>query len=70
MTGRVFDRCAHERASPPLDNARSVVVEGDRFGIDGARLATVAGDGAIFLGRLDGTPLFLAEAAFETSPAG
>ena len=62
----MFDRSAHERSSPSRENALSVVVDGDRFGIAGDCLATIESDGAIFLGRLDGTPLFLAEAQTET----
>jgi NAD+ diphosphatase len=62
----MFDRSAHERSSPPRDNALSLVVDGDRFGIDGDRLITIPGEGNIYLGRLDGTPLFLAEAQTET----
>ena len=62
----MFDRAAHERSSPPRENALSLVVDGDRFGIDGDRLAVVAGEGEIYLGRLDGVPLFLAEARTET----
>ncbi len=62
----MFDRAAHERSSPPRENALVLVVDGDRFGIDGDRLAVVAGEGEVYLGRLDGAPLFLAEAQTET----
>lgn len=62
----MFDRAAHERSSPPRENARSLVVDGDRFGVDGERLATVERDGDIYLGRLDGAPLFLGEGRAET----
>jgi NAD+ diphosphatase len=62
----MFDRAGHERSSPPLDHARSLVVDGDRFGVDGDRLLTVDGPGTIYLGRLDDTPLFLKEAPADT----
>ncbi|HEX6101133.1 MAG TPA: NAD(+) diphosphatase [Thermoanaerobaculia bacterium] len=62
----MFDRTAHERSSPPRENARSLVVDGDRFGIDGDRLATAEREGDIYLGRLDGAPLFLAEGQTDT----
>ena len=62
----MFDRAGHERSSPPRENARSVVVDGDRFGVEGDRLLTVDGEGDIYLGRLDGAPLFLTEAPGET----
>jgi NAD+ diphosphatase len=62
----MFDRSAHERSSPPRDNAICIVVHGDRFGVDGDRLITIAGEGAIYLGRLDGAPLFLTEAEAES----
>ncbi|MGZ5433343.1 MAG: NAD(+) diphosphatase [Thermoanaerobaculia bacterium] len=62
----MFDRAAHERTSPPRENALALVVDGDRFGIDGDRLAVVGGEGEIYLGRLDGAPLFLSEAQTET----
>ena len=61
-----FDRAAHERISPLRENARSLLVDGDRFAIDGDRLATVARDGDLYLGRLDGAPLFLAEGHADT----
>ena len=61
-----FDRAAHERISPLRENARSLLVDGDRFAIDGDRLATVARDGDLYLGRLDGAPLFLAEGQADT----
>jgi NAD+ diphosphatase len=61
----MFDRAAHERSSPPRENALSLVVDGDRFGIDGDRLATVRREGDIYLGRLDGAPLYLAEGSAE-----
>jgi len=62
----MFDRAAHERSTPPRENALCIVVHGDRFGIDGDRLITIAGEGHIYLGRLDGAPLFLMEAEAET----
>jgi NAD+ diphosphatase len=62
----MFDRAAHERSSPPRENALSLVVDGDRFGIEGERLATVERDGDIYLGRLDGAPLFLGEGQTDT----
>lgn len=62
----MFSRSAHERCSPPRDGAISVLVEGERFGVDGARLATIRGDSEIFLGRLDGAPLYLMESTAET----
>ena len=57
----MFDRAAHERSSPPRDNALCLVVQGDRFGVDGDRLVTIAGEGSIYLGRMDNVPLFLSE---------
>jgi NAD+ diphosphatase len=60
-----FDRCSGERATPLADllaesGARAIVTDGTRFAVDGNRLARVpAGDCALFLGRDDGTPLFL-----------
>lgn len=62
----MFDRAAHERSAPPRDNARSLVVDGDRFGVEDDRLVTVEGAGEIYLGRLDDAPLFLSEARAET----
>ncbi|HET8772767.1 MAG TPA: NAD(+) diphosphatase [Thermoanaerobaculia bacterium] len=62
----MFDRAAHERSSPPRESALSLVVDGDRFAIDGDRLATVEREGEIYLGRLDGAPLFLGEGQTET----
>lgn len=62
----MFDRAAHERSSPPRENARSLVVDGERFGVDGDRLLTIDGAGDLYLGRLDGVPLFLAEGQAET----
>ena len=62
----MFDRSAHERAAPPRENARSIVVEGDRFGVDGDSLVTIAGEGSIFLGRLNDAPLYLTEGKAET----
>ena len=62
----MFDRAGHERASPPRENAIALIVDGDRFGIAGDRLATIAGEGHLYLGRLDGAPLFLAEGTSET----
>ncbi len=57
----MFDRAAHERSSPPRNNARSIVVDEDRFGVEGERLLTVDGIGDIYLGRLDDAPLYLVE---------
>lgn len=62
----MFDRAAHERSSPPRENARSLIVDGDRFGVDGERLATLEREGEIYLGRLDGAPLFLGEGQTES----
>jgi NAD+ diphosphatase len=62
----MFDRAAHERSSPPRDHALSILVDGDRYGIDGERLATIEREGDIYLGRLDGAPLFLAEGSTDT----
>lgn len=50
-----FDRCAGERGATPRENAWTLA------GFDGERLISVPGDGEIFLGRLDGRPLFLNE---------
>lgn len=49
----MFDRCTHERASPPLENARTLT------GVDEARLLTAEGAGEIFLGRREGAPLYV-----------
>jgi NAD+ diphosphatase len=58
----MFDRAAQERSST-FDHALALVTNGDQFGVDGTRLATVplATEPAVFLGRLDGQPLFLTE---------
>jgi NAD+ diphosphatase len=47
----MFDRCAHERSSPPVEGARTIT------GVEDARFVTTSGAGEIFLGRLDGAPL-------------
>lgn len=63
----MFDRAAHERSAPPREHARSIVASGDdRFGVDGDRLLPVDGTGEIYLGRLDGAPLYLGEGETET----
>ncbi len=62
----MFDRAAHERSSPPRENARSLVVDGDRFGVEGDRLITVDGHGDLYLGRLDDAPLYLSDGQSET----
>lgn len=56
-----FDRRSEERGAPPAEGLM-LVSDGERFGVDGARLSRVpfvAGENALFLGRDDGTPLFL-----------
>ena len=40
----MFDRAAHERPSPPRENALTILVDGDRYAIDGDRLAVLAWD--------------------------
>jgi NAD+ diphosphatase len=55
-----FDRGSAERNSPPSAGL-TLVTDGERFAVDGARLARVPFEGAaLFLGRDAGTPLFLA----------
>jgi NAD+ diphosphatase len=49
----MFDRCDQERSSPSRENAITLT------GVEDARFVTVPGDGEIFLGRLDGTPLYV-----------
>jgi NAD+ diphosphatase len=59
-----LDRCNAERRTAAITaDARMLVTDGKRFAIDGDRLARVpaiAADNPIFLGREDGTPLFVA----------
>jgi len=67
-----FDRANSERNEAPRENARALVIDGERFGVIDDRLATVAldaFDGALFLGRLDGAPLYLASSAAEAAAA-
>ncbi|HEX2060395.1 MAG TPA: NADH pyrophosphatase zinc ribbon domain-containing protein, partial [Thermoanaerobaculia bacterium] len=57
----MFDRRSDERNDPPTEGLM-LVTDGERFGVDGARLVRVPfvpGESALFLGRDDGTPLFL-----------
>ena len=49
----MFTRSAHERTSPPRENARTL------SGIEEASLVLAEGEGEIFLGRLHGGPLFV-----------
>jgi len=58
----MFDRRSLERSHDSRENARALVVDGDLYGIDETRMATVPLDGepAIFLGRHDDAPLYLA----------
>ena len=49
----MFDRCTAERSSPPHENAVTLT------GIEEARFTTAPGAGEIFLGRLDGTPVYV-----------
>ena len=49
----MFDRCAAERSSPPVENACTIT------GVANAQFVTAPGAGEIFLGRLDGAPLFV-----------
>lgn len=58
-----FERRHSERAEAPREKARVLVTDGERFGVIEGRLATAPlddVDGALFLGRLGGAPLFLA----------
>jgi NAD+ diphosphatase len=59
----MFDRHSGQRSFDARENALALVVDGDHYGIDGTRLATVPleGEPAIFLGRRDGVPLYLIE---------
>jgi len=69
-----FDRCSGERATG-LDvllaeaGALAILTDGVRFAIDGTRLARVAAHAecTLFLGRDDGSPLFLARGEHEHS---
>jgi len=65
-----FDRCGSERANAAITaDARMLVTDGKRFAVDGERLAripAIAADEAIFLGRDDGTPLFVARSNEST----
>ncbi|HVG23820.1 MAG TPA: NAD(+) diphosphatase [Thermoanaerobaculia bacterium] len=49
----MFDRCAQERVSPPREGAITLV------GIDGESFVAEDRAGEIFLGRRDGTPLYV-----------
>jgi NAD+ diphosphatase len=51
----MFDRCDHERATPPTEGARTLT------SIDGSRVVTIDGAGEVYLGRLDGAPLYVSE---------
>ena len=68
-----FDRCSGERAAAIVTaDARMLVTDGKRFAIDGERLLrvpAVATDGAIFLGRIDGTPLFVVSSGATAASA-
>jgi len=58
-----FERRNSERAEIPRENARVLITDGERFGVIDDRLATTpfdANDDALYLGRLEGAPLFLA----------
>lgn len=55
----MFDRCAHERPSPPSDAARTIT------GIDGPHFTTRDGPGLLFLGRRDGAPLYTDDVSFD-----
>ena len=58
--GAMFDRCDRERSSPPREEAITLT------GVEDASFIIRPGHGAIFLGRLDGTPLYVTEeAAFD-----
>jgi NAD+ diphosphatase len=57
-----FERANSERTDAPRDGARALVTDGERFGVAGDRLVTIPiddVDGAVFLGRLEGAPLYL-----------
>jgi len=61
-----FDRCSGERTKPLADllaepNARALVTDGTRFGVDGTRLVRTHAHAecTLFLGRDEGGPLFL-----------
>jgi NAD+ diphosphatase len=49
----MLDRCTNERSSPPHENAVTLT------GIEDARFTTSPGAGEIFLGRLDGVPVYV-----------
>jgi NAD+ diphosphatase len=51
----MFDRCDHERSAPPTEGARTLT------SVDGTRFVTTDGEGEIFLGRLDGVPLYVSD---------
>ncbi|HEX8410190.1 MAG TPA: NAD(+) diphosphatase [Thermoanaerobaculia bacterium] len=56
----MFDRSAHERSSPPVENALTLT------GVEDAQFVITPGAGEIFLGRRDGTPIFVnAETTFD-----
>lgn len=57
----MFDRHSGQRSLDARENARALVVDEDRYGIEGNALATVPLDGepAIFLGRRHGVPIYL-----------
>lgn len=64
-----FARRNSERPTPPAEGARSLIIDGEHFGVIDGRLATAPLDApgdaadAVYLGRLDGAPLFLCGAA-------
>lgn len=60
----MFDRLSGQRSFDARENALALVVDGDHFGIDGVRLATVPmeGEPVIFLGHRDEVPLYLINA--------
>lgn len=56
----MFDRCAAERSAPPVDNAQTLT------SVEDAQFVTTPGAGEIFLGRRDGTPIYVnAETTFD-----
>ena len=62
----MFDRCDRERSSPPREDAVSLT------GVEEARFTTRPGDGAIFLGRREGIPVYVSEGTtfdFRTAAA-
>lgn len=66
-----FERRNSERPAPPAEGARTLIVDGEHFGVIDGRLATIALDSpadATFLGRLDGQPLFLCAAPLGNAP--